>query len=482
MKSNEKLLRAIDTYVMSKSGLSPYYSSVGYRQSVQYGVNIRDVYLHKYSILPGAVQTFISVATSREWTVLGKPKSAARTVDRLNNSFFIDSQGLKHVGWEQMMARVCMDWLAVGRGMFHSKEIGQTGNWTPPEYMDVAYAYIDMQDRQKSKWKYYPNGRNTGTPRMMDQNNVFFIDNVRIGSSGVIAGSLAWLMSIAHLDWLLREHDSMQLDGRKIRDIIICNGEPMADAIAEGITMSIAMHTEDDPSKHNVPIVHADLMTEDGSVADQFARLGLSEIPRDFSRQELEGRYAREIAATLGLPIGQFWYDPRGTNRSLEQVQQERATLKGPSYYVRSFGRLLNQSPITGKPGAYKTLIQFEEETDNSSLKQKADAFKIYVEGLKLLNESIINIENLDVSLALNGESLLGIAQKLGFIPANYTLPNIISMEENTLYGRTVDEDALEQGWVRMDSSGLVLERRKDFMIQSNGWKKDEQLSGTTEE
>ncbi len=248
----------------------------------------------------------------------------------------------------------------------------------------------------------------------------------------------------------------MQSDGRKIRDILLVRGNKLVQAIEQGILQSIALSSGEDASKHGLPVVEIAMGSSELPVEDYFARLGLSEIPREFVRQEFESRYAREISATLGLPIGQFWHDPRGTNRSLEQVTQERSTLKGPSYFIRSLERVINGSTTMGKSSATRSIIQFQEETDNASMKNNAEALKAYTEAIKNLNEVIL--ANPDDKDRWNG-----FFERTGLIPPNTTLPDIVTLEEDTL--QRTSEEVLEKGMIRLDSNGLVIERRADAQV-----------------
>lgn len=469
-------------------------SSTNNRNLVRYGADIRDRQLHRYSILPGAIQTFISIATSREWQVLGTPRTASRTLDMLHGSSFRDADGIIHYGFEELISRMCMDWLCIGRAAFRSTPnipSERLVGWSPFEYIDVAELRI-MTDQNQSFWQY-KDPFDRSDLRKIDQEELFFMDNIRIGAGGGTLGTVAWLIPVAHLDWLLREHDSMQLDGRKIRDVLVVM-DGMKDEIQEAVTISMALSSGEDPSKWGVPVIEVNPGGYDGPMSDYFARIGLSDLPREFSREEFETRYAREISSTLGLPIGQFWHDPRGTNRSLEQVTQERSTLKGPAYFIRSFERLVNNSPVTGTRMENRSILQFQEETDNSSLLQSAQALESYAKAISALKTAFKSPEQIQEeqqqfqpnqdngeeeneeqrSTVLRAKETLGdekmwlsFLQTKGLVPPNTTMSELIIMEEQSLK-RTVEEDStdvMDRGWVRLDQNGMVLERRSDFMI-----------------
>jgi len=451
-----------------------------YKTAIDVGARIRNQLIHKYNIVPGAINTFISIASSRKWNVIGSPSACVRAVHRYNSSYFVDEHGIYHEGFEQLISRMCMDWLTVGRCAFSSMPL-ENREWTPPEYIDTTYLMPKYNDNgTKMVWDYRTNTLlNQTKQRDIEQDNLFFLDNIRIGNKGIFIGSIAYLIPLAHLDWLIRNHDEMQLDGRKIRDIFLVK-EGMRDSISDAIIASMAISAGEDLSKHGLPVVEISSYGEQ-SITDMFARIGLSEIPREFSREEFEGRYVREIAATLGLPIGQFWYDPRGTNRSLEQVTQERSTLKGPSYFIRSLERMINNAPFSNRSHGQRTIIQFEEETDNSSLLLKAEAVLKYATAIEKLQTLAINMgEDLG---QFKWSQWMHFFESNNLIPRNTTLPDMIALEEDSLsrnYNMNEEEQyelreyLLNKGQVRMDSNGLVLERRQDFQIQKPEVKQNE--------
>jgi len=475
--SNADLVRTF--LAMSHRDMRPAFINTGgaanYRSSILWGQKVRDTYLHQYAILPGAVTTFVDVATSREWLVAGKPRPASRAVNKLNNAHFTDASGLVHRGWEQFMALLCMDWLTIGRCMYSSVNIIDD-EWTAPEYIDPSRAEIYNDPHAFAvdthvKWLYsYPN--NGGT-EVIPQDEMFFMDSNRIGSSGAVVGRVSYLLATANLDYLLRQHDEMQLDGRKVREVLMVPAG-MADQVGAGINVAMALtagvdieESETGPkTSSGIPIIEIDTAGLQMPLRDMIAKLGLSEIPREFSREEFEGRYVREIAATLGLPIGQFWYDPRGTNRSLEQVQQERATLKGPSYFVRSLSRKINQSPILGRTPGTRAVLIFDEETDNTSLKMNAEALDKYADAITKINA--LSAGNPEMAARW-----MAFFEQKGLIPNNSSLPDVITREESSLLRSTVlpDEEKpsadqlLDKGWVLMDRYEHVVERRAEFMV-----------------
>lgn len=433
-----------------------------YRQSMEFGRQLRDNWLHQYAILPNAITVFNDIASSREWMVMGTKNAALKALDRINSSFMYDSYGIKHTGWEQMVSRMCNDWLLVGRCMFRSRPVSENWReWSPFEYIDPVNNRPVMQEDGTAIWQYTPRFNNRRGTYYIPQEELFFLDNIRIGQSGSVLGRAAYTIPMANLDWLIRQHDTLSLDGRMVKDIILVH-KGMMESIESGIIQLGALANGEDPSKVGIPVmeVDVDLNNYKGSLKDLIAKVGLSDIPEGFQRSELEMRYVREISAALGLPIGQFWNDPRGTNRALEQVTQERSTLKGPSYFVRSICRMINNTDMMGTTKGNTAVLQVEEETDNSSLAMKAEAIERLVNAANGLNQLMLtSTEN----VLIQPDQWLGYFQRMGLIPPNMTLPNIVAYEEQSL-NRNVD-DIFEKGFVRVNLNGDVIENRHSFII-----------------
>lgn len=471
--SQEDFQKLIRNYAETISSLNKQIRAAGravtanYKSNLRYGKALRDEWLHEYSILPSAVNIHNQIAASREWSVIGRKVPAARAVFRMNSASFKDANGIVHKGWEAFFSRLVNDWTVVGRSMFYSYPM-ENGQWSPPEYVDVTQCWPVIKG-DKVLWNY--KDPHTTRYREIPQEFIFFTDNKRFGATGMIFGSVQDAIPYANLDWFLREHDTMQLDGRKIRDIILVkNG--MADSLRTAILQSMAIAAGEDPSKHGIPIAELEDLSGDKPISDYFTFIGIANIPRDFKREDFEARYAREIAAALGLAIGQFWYDPRGTNRALEQVQQERSTLKGPAHCVRSHSRTINQSEINGRTPAQKAIMTMEEETDNSSLKLKAEALKLYSEALEKV-KAILGVDPNSGTEYFRPEQWLTFFQQTGLMPPNATLADIVVLEEVTLkrneepHGNSNPETSnhLDKGMVRMNMDGIVTEYRPDFMI-----------------
>lgn len=456
---NKFMRVAIVVHPASTQTLQFSSSRRGYGQMLELGRSIRDEWLSTYSILPGAVGTFIDIAVSREWLIAGKPKSVTRTIKKLHNISFLDAYGLEHKGWEQFMARACMDWLTIGRLMYHSP-VQDAGDYGPISYIDPVKTKLLKNESGVTEWVY--DEPDTRQKLRYTQEEMFFVDDGRKGGGGSFMGRLAPLLAVATMDYMLRDHDMMQLDGRKIRDIIFVR-EGVSDALKAGMMASMALTAGEDPSKHGLPVVEIQTMGDDMPIKDMIHIMGISSIPKDFTREEFRNSYAREISTSLGLPLGQFWHDPRGTNRSLEQVTQERSTLKGPSYFVRSLARSLNYSGVFGKTPATKGIIIFDEETDNSSLSLNAKALNDYADAATKLH-------------VLGEDSPWhAFLQRKHLIPPDITLPDIIMQEESSL-GRAASVDSvdevLEKGWIMCDMNERVISRRSDFQMQVKG--KDE--------
>lgn len=463
------------------------YGTAGYRSCLEFGRNLRDKWLHTYPILPGAVITFTDIATSREWMVTGRMVTASRAVWRLNNSFMYDSMGLKHKGFEQLFSRMCVDWLTIGRAMFHSFPLTENErDWSELEYVDPGFMY-PTRSKENTYWQYRP--RDSRPTINYPQEEIFFMDNIKIGSTGGIVGRLSYLLPIANLAWLTMEHDTLKLDGRKIRDIFIVRSQEMVDAIETGLLQFMALASGEDPSKNRLPVVALEGTNDDTKLSDYITRLGISEVPQDFSREELMKTFVRQVSLTLGISLAHIWQDEASANRALENVQQERSTLKGPAYYVRSFCRLVNNSAMMGTTPGNRAVLTFDEETDNSSRDLAAKALKAYT-------EAAINVNILAPDMVAPID-WLGYFHKMALIPPNATMPGYTTLEEQSLT-RNVDlisgilpwntsmedvirtemlmnpgtpgEDLMERGFVRMNLNEEIVERRAEYQI---GWRKN---------
>jgi hypothetical protein len=230
---------------------------------------------------------------------------------------------------------------------------------------------------------------------------------VPIGGSRFTAPILH-IIPTAVLSWLIREHDTASLDGRKIRDIIFVGNLAMFDAIKDAINTTAALWAGASPEElGGIPVVEVN--NPNGQPMENFfARLGISNIPDSFDREEFIFRYVNEISSALGLALRHFWNNEKTTNRALEVVQEQRQQQKGPAIFVRSEQRLINNSGMLKQFGN-SVRFSFQEETDTSSMKDKAEIMRLHAEAI----EKIATL----IGAQVKPESLVSFMQSLGMLP-----------------------------------------------------------------
>lgn len=457
-------------------------------QALEFGRMLRDDWQHRFAILPGAINSFTEVASSREWMVIGKPRAASRAIDRLNSAIYTDPFGIDHRGWELLCSNMCLDWLTVGRAALYSSKL-PNGNRGPIEYLDSTYLTPDVRPRQTTRWRYQD--PKTGNERFFEQDTVLFNDCVKMGNSGLFLGKVAWLLPIARLDWYFREHVVAKLDGRRIRDIFFVADDNMVKSVEDALSSALALAMGESPEQHGLPVVSVGMFAGEGKrVEDLFARLGLSEVPEVFKPEVFEMRYVNEISSVLGLAVRYFWNPPQSSNRATEQVNQERQAVQGPSYWVRSLERTINNSDLLSGERS-KVRLQVEEEVDSVSQERKAKTLKTYAEGIQIIMNIVSpklvpemqpmtsfgpegeKLETPPPAMipeprenpgAFTPESVLSFFERQGLLSTDLTLPDLITLEENSVSelseGKKKLGEPLDRGEVRMNREGRVLERR----------------------
>lgn len=460
----------------------------GYLEYIDYGRRIRDEWMHEFAILPGAINSFVEVSTSREWMVIGPPRLAARAVEKLHGAYFRDRQGIVHDGWHNVLRQMCKDWLTIGRCAFNSPLVIDLATYRGAiEYLDSSRLYPIKDLSTGTYWQYID--PYDGVARQLQQADVFFDDCDTGGAEGLPIGKVHWLLPIARLEWYLREHMTAKLDGRKIRDIFLVEDNHMVEQFEHALNSAMAAQTGDTFEEWGLPIVALNRMgiaTGATKVEDSFARIGLSEMPDQLDPEALEFRYANEISSVLGLSLRYFWNDPRGTNRSVEQINQERQSVQGPSYFMRNIERLLNNSTVLSA-SPRKVRFKFEEEIDSVSAERKAKTFKTRAEGFQILYNLVspqmmptqnpitgtmeqVAPERLNPEL-LDPRTIISFMEREGLLTTDVTLPDMVTMEEYALQRTYGDDrqlpDPLDYGEVCMNSEGIVLERRLPVFLKA---------------
>ena len=440
------------------------------RDILETGRQIRDKQLHQFPILPGAVNVFQQIASSRGWYMSGRPRSVSRAVQWVNNAETFDIYtGQTYYGYQQYLQRRALDYLTIGRTTFAVRN----RDGSPLEYIDPGHLRFQRQVSRKRRqdavkpservWRY-KNNENF-------RSDEIYVDHaIPIGSSLFIS-PIAYLLPSAHLAWLLREHHATQLDGRKIRDIIMVGGAGMADAIEHAIIQQAALYSGADPSTVGIPVV--EVINNSGSpLTNFFATLGISNISEQFNEDQFLISYTNQIAAGIGLALRQFWNDESTTNRALEDIQEQRQQQKGPSFFIRTEQRMMNNSGVLERfgRGVNKVRFGFVEETDLSTKLSNAEVLRQTAEALKSVGEVF--------GSTITPQSYLAWMQNLGVLPYEVELVEgetevaIVSGENDPMNSEdettqsgdesptAFDAKSLNYDEVIMDQDGNILEKR----------------------
>lgn len=362
--------------LIGKSVISSYASpSMRVSNMLRFGQNIRDVQLWQMPILPGAVTIYQQLASTRDFTVTGKPRPAARAVEYLNMAQSIEPYtGMVYEGFEGFLKRRSLDYLSVGRTAMANIQVN---NKAKLNYIDPTYLFFNPDARRNRRfnspiqedelvWTYF-NDEYTRKQVIVDH-------PIPVGVTGLFVSPLSYVMPTAILSWLLREHDTASIDGRKIRDIILVGSDNLAEAIAEAVATQVSLWVGEDVSKVGIPIVSINNMSG-VPVSEQITTIGLSRIPENFDREEFTFDYVNQIAASLSLSLRHFWNNERTTNKALEEVQEQRQQQKGPAEFVNNEQKLINRSGFLNQFGGRVTM-SFIEEVDLQSQLTNAQVLK----------------------------------------------------------------------------------------------------------
>ncbi len=380
----------------------------------KFGADLRDNQLWKMPILPGAVQVFQQLASGREWQVVGKLRPTLRAVEWLNNAKTIDeTTGLASIGFEDFLKRRSLDFLAVGKVTFGLKR--KKGSPVPElRYLDPTR--LIFQRKQAVNTEVRPTEKvwsTTYDTYMAKDVNTYY--TLPLGVGGAFVSPLAYVMPTANLAWLIREHDSAATDGRRIREIILVGSTELSASIEQAMLTQLALHQGADPTKVGIPIIEFNNISGT-PVADQITTIGLSKIPENFKREEFLFDYVNQISAALGMSLRHFWNSERTTNRALEEIQEQRQLQKGPSTFVRSEERAVNQSDVLSlfTNGKGRLRFNFIEEVDTSSAKVNAEVLNLTTTAL----QTVATVFQATLSL----EALLSWMQSIRVLPNDLEL------------------------------------------------------------
>lgn len=418
---------------------------------------IRDSRLWDWPILPGAVSAYVDLASSREWSISGKPRAVARAVEFLNTAQTYDlATGEVYIGFEQFQQRRALDNICIGRTAL----LKPKNKRKHLEYLDATYLNQTVKD-DKIVYEY-------ADGRVFTPDEVVFHHPLPIGTSNFMS-PIHSLAPTATLAWLIREHDTAKLDGRKLRDIIFVANAEMVESVQLAIQQMAALWSGADPSQvGGVPLV--EINNPSGTpLSNYIYRLGLSEIPESFNREQFIDEYVNQIAATLGLALRHFWNNEKTTNRALEEVQEMRQQQKGPAMFVRSEERIINHAGLFDHIAPRGTLtFSFIEETDTSAQLTHARVLYNYVLAL----ERIQKVFGTSIDL----QAYLAWMQSIHMLPNDITLVNNssndvqIAVSDASIYADrdevAVDSSSprplktLNYDEVTMDSNGRIIEKR----------------------
>lgn len=411
-------------------------------QALDFGRQIRDELIHRYPLFPEAVDIFVQMASTREWIISGPPRQVPRAVDAINNAKTITFDGYVEYGFEQFLKRTSRDYICVGR---HSYLWEEGGDLT---YIDPCFIDFDI-----SKQKWY----DTEIGTQYNRDDVIVSHPKPIGRSGAFLSPLFSVIPTAMLAWLIREHDSAAIDGRKIRDIIVTIGQELANQMATAVEETIDLWAgKVDSASLKIPIVYVE-EDEVKDVRSAVTRIGISEIPDGFDREGFQFAYVNEIASATGLPLRRIWNSEKATNRALEEVQEQRQQLTGPPVFIRTLQRLLNGRNGIGTRYGRKTRFGFVEEVDTQSRSVNAEVLRKYAEGLKIFAE-VFNGQ-------VNGKALLAWLQSEHILPEDLDLISDIGIMQSSDTVPTPDNGNIQTSSENNPSPVLQNGSEKSFSV-----------------
>ena len=405
------------------------------------GQRLRDDWWQKFPVLPAMVSSFSQIATSREWTVTGRPRVANRALERLNNAVYVDYNGQIYQGWSAFTGRRIVDWLMLGvNGMIIPNDSA------PIQYVDPIEV-THQPDRERPRVltsKSIPEWRDFYyQEKYWSNKQMFFNYYLPYGFSGAVMAPLIPAIPMARLLYLVQQHDMASVDGRKIKDIFMVPDDNVASALTNALQSYEAMLSGSfDPEKHGIPIVAMNKrggFSEGEKVEDAIALLGISKVPDDVDRDTLWDTAAIEFSSLAGMQVTEWWHIKSGANnRSTERVNQERGRTKGPNYYCRQDQRFLNNAGILGRAH-----FAYVEEVDIQAQKDRAEVMLRLSEAVKNLQEA--------AGMVISPRALIRWLQYLGVFPTDdYLIDEIMVLNEDPvkpadMVDRPIEELLAEQ-------------------------------------
>jgi hypothetical protein len=405
------------------------------REIIEIGRQLREEDYQRYPLLPEAIGVYQQLASSREWRIITtktNARGAGRAIDYINNAKSVNYHDERvETGFPQFLRRRALDYLTIGRTLAY----WNTGE--PLEYLDPAYCHFYKdQDRE---WHYFLNKR-------YPESQVWVHHPLPIGGWGLFTSPLSSIIPTAMLAWLIREHDLASADGRKIRDIMAVGSKKAAEDMARVIEEMIEIWEKPITDSNQVPVIYIETMGQ-VPVKDMFHRLGIANIPEDFNRERFDFYYANQIAAALGLALRHFWSKDEFTNRSLEEINEQRQAVKGPNIFIRSEQEMINRSGMLRQFGP-NLRFEFIEEVDVATRKARADVLLSFSQAVKNL------LEVGDPSFTM--EMALAWGRYEGIMP-----PDLESIVNQSIQeGEGLKSANLDYGEIAYNQDGFAVEAR----------------------
>lgn len=436
------------------SGLSYTNATKNNLPHIIVGEQLRDNWWQKFPIIPAMVSSFSQIATSREWTITGRPRVASRALDKLHNAMYVDYYGQVYEGWSQFTGRRIIDWLMLGvNGMIVPSDTA------PIQYIDpLEVRHVPAKARPRiimtknaPEWKDY-----LYLQEEWSNKQIFFNYYLPFGYTGATMAPLVPAIPLARLLYLIQQHDMASVDGRKIKDIFLVADDNISKALQQALVNYVSMQTgEFDPDRHGIPIVAMNKrggLGEGESVGDQISLLGISNIPETLDRDQLWDTAAIEFSSLVGMQVTEWWHIKSGANnRSTERVNQERGRTKGPNYYCRQDQRFLNNSGVLGK-----VHYAYVEEVDIQAQKDRAEVMLRLSEAVKNLQEA--------VGMAISPRSLIRWLQHLGVFPTDdYLIDEIIMLNEDPVKPADMVDSSIEQLLAEQEQRDRETQREREL-------------------
>jgi hypothetical protein len=379
-----------------------------------------------------------------------------RANDWLQDAVSRQWDGIDLEGFDNFLRLRSLDYLAVGRRLFYVPDDG------PLEYLDPCMTHYNMNTGQ---WI------DNLTGRKLPREQVYVDHTQPIGSSGFFVSPIAMVMPSAILAWLIREHDTASLDGRKVREVIIVKGKKLVESIRTALVTMMNLYT--DPTQEitssNIPVAYLDDDQFQGKVDDLIGRLSITSIPENFDRDSFMFQFVNEVGAVTGLALRHFWNSEKATNRALEEIQQQRQAQKGPETFIRSEQRILNRRGILRKKFGPSTRMAFFEEVDAQSQKIRSEVLMNNAAAFKIFSEVPASGDN-----QLSLEALIAWQQSEDVLPPEMDFLEAVTVKESdpdnltenveqsdprvSQLGKSVD--ILDYDEITINSRGEIIEKR----------------------